>query len=855
MRLWRLAHSVVCESVFRNRRRCFVLFALAFLALSTPSALALTSAPPLPSGYYVAAQTSLGLVPAAGLDVQIQADCQHAGVSTVSFQAEGTVQDGPYQGGTFTEVGTATIGPQTDPGTIQSASGSGPLLSFESTFSIDSSSGEISGTKRLVSGSRGATCTNDPFPDGAAPSVVTWKRLVDVAATTFFDATITTTSGTTHVQGTSTAQVFDRAVSDGGNYYCNGTPPVECSMQQVYGSFDSAFWDPASVSLSLFQPDRPTSSYNQAMATVLDADGDPVDGVGVIFRISGVSGDYSPICYRTGGGFPGRCDMALSSPGTPGTDLVSACADTNGNSTVDSGEPCGGPVTATWVAVDPPDAQDDVGSVASGTSGGVADVNVLTNDTLGDGSPVSASDVLIFLEISSPRPGAHECYVCIDYGGDGSVYAKPGTPAGTYELFYGICVLPWETPCDYATAMVTVGPSGVADADSDGVADAIGTGNGGFNDGAGTHGSIVLPLPAGVTVSVADAPAPSGVAITVTGSSGQAAFNLCDWPSPISLDVGTFAFLRCGSVEVQQVLSGTVRIPLGQTATLTVPQGNSAEVSLNTNGSFVVSNVVGGGVTVTNGATTTPIPEGQPPVTIDVTPPVITANVAGTLGNNGWYRSNVSVTWTVVDGQSAVTSKTNCGPFSVTSNTSPAGVQRTCQATSAGGTASRQVVVKRDNTQPNVSWANHASSYTVDQTVSINCSASDAHSGIDVGCQPINAPAYTFALGQNTRSTSATDKAGNTRSVSTSFTVRVTSASLCNLTRQFVRGSAKYQTATSSQRSAVELAVTAACAALNARQTNVYKAAVTLLANNGWLTNSPPTTSQAATLRSLADRI
>jgi RNA:NAD 2'-phosphotransferase (TPT1/KptA family) len=86
--------------------------------------------------------------------------------------------------------------------------------------------------------------------------------------------------------------------------------------------------------------------------------------------------------------------------------------------------------------------------------------------------------------------------------------------------------------------------------------------------------------------------------------------------------------------------------------------------------------------------------------------------------------------------------------------------------------------------------------------------------------------------------------------VSTSFTVKVTSASLCNLTRQFVHASAKYQAATSSQRAVVDLVVNAGCAALNAHQINVYKTGVTVTANNGWLSSS-----QATTLRSLADKL
>src|SRR4029450_737704 len=46
----------------------------------------------------------------------------------------------------------------------------------------------------------------------------------------------------------------------------------------------------------------------------------------------------------------------------------------------------------------------------------------------------------------------------------------------------------------------------------------------------------------------------------------------------------------------------------------------------------------------------------------DATPPVITPNVSGTLGNNGWYTSNVGVSWTVVDNESSIASSSGCGP-------------------------------------------------------------------------------------------------------------------------------------------------------------------------------------------------
>ena len=44
----------------------------------------------------------------------------------------------------------------------------------------------------------------------------------------------------------------------------------------------------------------------------------------------------------------------------------------------------------------------------------------------------------------------------------------------------------------------------------------------------------------------------------------------------------------------------------------------------------------------------------------DSTPPVIIPQIIGTLGNNGWYRSDVAVAWSVSDPESGIASSTNC---------------------------------------------------------------------------------------------------------------------------------------------------------------------------------------------------
>ena len=53
----------------------------------------------------------------------------------------------------------------------------------------------------------------------------------------------------------------------------------------------------------------------------------------------------------------------------------------------------------------------------------------------------------------------------------------------------------------------------------------------------------------------------------------------------------------------------------------------------------------------------------------DATAPVITPNITGTLGTNGWYTSDVGLTWTVTDLESSISSSTDCGPSNVTIDT------------------------------------------------------------------------------------------------------------------------------------------------------------------------------------------
>jgi hypothetical protein len=151
----------------------------------------------------------------------------------------------------------------------------------------------------------------------------------------------------------------------------------------------------------------------------------------------------------------------------------------------------------------------------------------------------------------------------------------------------------------------------------------------------------------------------------------------------------------------------------------------------------------------------------------DPTPPEITVATFGTLGENGWYRSNVSVIWTVTEPEGPPLSTSGCDAKTLTADT--VGTTFTCSATSDGGTTSKSKPIKLDKTAPAVSgaadrppdasgWYNRALTVSfsgTDGTAGIEACSSAGYSG------PDNATASV--------SGTCRDKAGNVGTAAVSF--------------------------------------------------------------------------------------
>jgi hypothetical protein len=148
------------------------------------------------------------------------------------------------------------------------------------------------------------------------------------------------------------------------------------------------------------------------------------------------------------------------------------------------------------------------------------------------------------------------------------------------------------------------------------------------------------------------------------------------------------------------------------------------------------------------------------PLKPDTTAPTISSSVVGTLGDNNWYRSDVTVNWTVTDPESAIASQSGCSSTTVNADTSSTTL--TCEATSHGGTTTHSVTVKRDTVAPITNAAPsplpNANGWN-NTNVAVTFSGTDATSGIAT-CSSATV-VTTDGQGQTSGSGTCTDNAGN----------------------------------------------------------------------------------------------
>jgi predicted extracellular nuclease len=180
----------------------------------------------------------------------------------------------------------------------------------------------------------------------------------------------------------------------------------------------------------------------------------------------------------------------------------------------------------------------------------------------------------------------------------------------------------------------------------------------------------------------------------------------------------------------------------------------------------------------------------------DHEPQVATLNLAAAVmfasrmpaaNANGWNNANVTVIFDCTTGD-PLDIIVSC-PSDVVLSTDGADQSVTRTATTKGGSTVTSTVdgISIDKTLPVITFTG-ATTYTIDQTVSITCSVTDALSGLVAGstCETASGPAYLLGVGAHTLAASGTDKAGNVATASLTYSIAATDETLCALTTRLV---------------------------------------------------------------------
>ena len=222
-------------------------------------------------------------------------------------------------------------------------------------------------------------------------------------------------------------------------------------------------------------------------------------------------------------------------------------------------------------------------------------------------------------------------------------------------------------------------------------------------------------------------------------------------PAVATVSPASLTFTNCTNVE---------------TVTVTPMSAGSAEVTLTqtANGSAGFFNISGSAFLAVVADVTPP----------DTTPPVITYSLSEAPNAAGWNNADVTLTWSVTDPESEITLQTGCDTVTQTEETM--GTTFTCSATSAGGVSTESVMIKLDKTAPIIRIASprDGASYEVDQRAFALWFAADRASGVETatGTKASGERLDTSTAGDFEFTVNATDKAGNTASLTNDYMVK-----------------------------------------------------------------------------------
>jgi hypothetical protein len=400
---------------------------------------------------------------------------------------------------------------------------------------------------------------------------------------------------------------------------------------------------------------------------------------------------------------------------------------------------------------------------------------------------------------------------------DGRLVAFMGAE-WTWDYFYNVFVVDRQTGLSYD---ISVRPDGSRDNNAgtpsisaDGSAIAFTAGPEMLVNNWGNNGVFVVTgvamTPSEITVPGAggtftlDVTVPAGVAWSLnTTGAGGAEFSQTAGVGPGTVDVTIW-----GNYDGQErefwIVLGSEAVVLRQGSAPFInfvypsqgPMTGGTPIEIFGNGFMAGATVTIGGVPATsvvvvdNGritATTPANPKGVAELTVtnpngdsydyyffyvDDTPPVVTYEISGTPGQNGWYTSDVSVLWNYEDPESTVFLLNCMNPYQAVIDRLD---YASCHVMSEGGDTLVHVEVNRDTVAPIIAIApSESATYFRGQVVPIAHACTDATSGIDT-CTANQTGTHldTSTVGTFAFSVTAVDRAGLSTTTSTSYTVKI----------------------------------------------------------------------------------
>jgi hypothetical protein len=251
---------------------------------------------------------------------------------------------------------------------------------------------------------------------------------------------------------------------------------------------------------------------------------------------------------------------------------------------------------------------------------------------------------------------------------------------------------------------------------------------------------------------------------------GSSATVTIDAPSGITADKSTLTFDRCNRDQAVTYTAPSTTANGEYTITVSVSDSGTQE------GEYYTGDAV---VTLTVQAASGGGGGGEEQ---DLTPPEISYTLTPSTpdGSSGWYKSDVTIDWTVTDDESEPTIDSGCEDQTITADTDSSGVTLSCEAHSDGGAAEPvSVTIKKDGTAPTVSLVGGDNGIAAGGSYFFGfvpskptCDASDPTpgSGLDGEC---TVDGYGDSVGEHTVKATANDIAGNTgESESITYTVK-----------------------------------------------------------------------------------